>query len=151
MSSPDSQDPFDIKPLGGLSHYGENAYALIKRMILDDFERQGVGLPTYMKLVACYIAPMGVPEDWLAKLKHQTMAKMLVGKTVPRYEFWACLHLYLIRQTGSFEIAGQVSALDVFGQALSSFAVLAPLNPEWAGDYKRDEVSLSLRSTRTQA
>jgi hypothetical protein len=91
--------------------------------MLEDWNKAGVKLPTYMKLVARSIAPTGVPDAWLAKLIHQTMDKMLKGTATPRYEFWACRHLYLIRKYGADVVADpEPSHIDQLGQALVRFS-----------------------------
>ena len=80
-------------------------------------------LPTYMKLVARYIEDQAIPGGWLAKLSHQTMDKMLKSISTPRYEFWACLHLYLRKKYGDVPISSHApSDIETLGEALAQFA-----------------------------
>jgi hypothetical protein len=115
---------FDPANLGLLSHYQPDAQNRIRRLMLEDWKAAGVKLPTYMKLVARFIAPTGVTEDWLAKLSHQTMDKMLKSASTPRYEFWACLHLYLIKKYGPLEIGPTLTDADILGQAVTRFGAI---------------------------
>lgn len=112
---------FDPAKYGLLSHYSPDAQQRIRRLILEDWKAVGVKLPTYMKLMARYIAPTGVSEDWLAKLSHQTMDKMLKSVSTPRYEFWACLHLYVTKKYGPQDIESELSDADILAQALVRF------------------------------
>lgn len=115
---------FDPASLGLLSHYPPDAQHRIRRLMLEDWKASGVKLPTYMKLVARFIAPTGVTEDWLAKLSHQTMDKMLKSASTPRYEFWACLHLYLTKKYGPLEISPTLTDADILGQAVTRFGAI---------------------------
>ena len=123
---------FDPAAHGLLSHYSDTARTRIRRAILEDWQASGIKLPTYMKLLARYIVPTKrgatpVPEDWLAKLSHQTMAKMLAGTSTPRYEFWACLHLYLTKKYDLLDIDPEITDENVLGQSLVRFGrVTAP-------------------------
>lgn len=115
---------FDPASFGLLSHYPPDAQHRIRRLMLEDWKAAGVKLPTYMKLVARFIAPTGVAEDWLAKLSHQTMDKMLKSASTPRYEFWACLHLYLTKKYGPQEISPTLTDADILGQAVIRFGAI---------------------------
>lgn len=115
-------EQFDASAHGLPSHYGDDLKRKIKRLILEDVQASGVKLPTYMKLLARFIAPLGVPEDWLSKLRHQTMATMLNGTSMPRYPFWACLHLYVIKKYGADCLDQAHDDLAQLGQSLASFA-----------------------------
>lgn len=89
---------FDLEAMGLLTHYSPDAQGRIRRLML---------------------------EDWLAKLSHQTMDKMLKNISTPRHEFWACLHLYLIKKYGLLEIdPQQISEADILGQAMARFGQL---------------------------
>lgn len=113
---------FDTTSYGLLSHYSPETQQRIRRLILEDWSAAGVKLPTYMKLLARYIAPTGVSEDWLAKLSHQTMDKMLKSVSTPRYEFWACLHLYIIKKYGDHVLClDTVSVRGQLGLSLAQF------------------------------
>ena len=112
---------FDAAKHGLLSHYSPEAQQRIRRLMLEDWKAAGVKLPTYMKLVARSIASTGVSEGWLAKLSHQTMDKMLKSASTPRYEFWACLHLYLSRKYGPQDISPELTDADILGQAVCRF------------------------------
>lgn len=115
---------FDPASFGLLSHYPPDAQHRIRRLMLEDWKAAGVKLPTYMKLVARFIAPTGVSEGWLAKLSHQTMDKMLKSASTPRYEFWACLHLYLTKKYGPQEISSNLTDADILGQAVIRFGAI---------------------------
>lgn len=115
---------FDPTSFGLLSHYPPDAQHRIRRLMLEDWKAAGVKLPTYMKLVARFIAPTGVSEGWLAKLSHQTMDKMLKSASTPRYEFWACLHLYLTKKYGPQEISPTLTDADILGQAVIRFGAI---------------------------
>jgi len=118
----DGENPFDPAGLGLEAHYTPEQRQLIRRLMLEDWKIVGLKLPTYMKLVARAIAGTGVPEDWLAKLIHQTADKMLKGTSMPRYEFWACLHLYIRRKYGDSGISSQTPSDDaLLGEALAKF------------------------------
>ena len=119
MSNPGAFDPADF---GLESHYSPAQQQTIRRLILEDWKSAGVKLPTYMKLLARFISSTGVPENWLGKLIHQTMDKMLKDASTPRHEFWACLHLYLLKKHGEVDLENPVAA-DVrhVGQALVRF------------------------------
>ena len=113
---------FDPISLGLDTHYTPEQRQLIRRMMLEDWQVMAVKLPTYMKLVARSIAGTGVPEEWLSKLIHQTADKMLKGTSTPRYEFWACLHLYIRRKYGDNGISSQTPTDDMLlGEALAQF------------------------------
>lgn len=130
---PGAPDAFDPARLGVESHYSPEARLSLRRLILEDWQQSGVKLPTYMKLLARYIAPMGVPEDWLAKLSPQTMRAMLTTDTQPRHIFWACLYLYLTRKSGLVDLGGgPPKALAQLGEALTRFtgASESPNDPQ---------------------
>jgi len=115
--------PFDPSRLGLETHYTPKQRQLIQRLILEDWKQSGTKLPTYMKLVARRIMPLKVPDDWLKKLIHQTMSKMLTGQSMPRHTFWACLHLYLMQKYGDIGlISNKADHIQLLGQALSRFA-----------------------------
>lgn len=120
---------FDPDTYGVMSHYTPKAQQRIRRTILEDWQASRVKLPTYMKLVARYIAPTGVPEDWLAKLSHQTMAKMLKSESTPRHTFWACLHIYITKKYGAVVIDEALqSASNLLGQAIAQFGTVRPVS-----------------------
>lgn len=120
---------FDPDTYGIMSHYTPKAQQRIRRTILEDWQASRVKLPTYMKLVARYIAPTGVPEEWLAKLSHQTMAKMIRFESTPRHTFWACLHIYITKKYGAVVIDEAVqSAADLLGQTISQFGTVQPIS-----------------------
>ena len=136
----DEPEPFDPARLGLESHYSPAHQQRIRRLILEDWKKAGVKLPTYMKLVARYIEGTGVPEAWLGKLIHQTMDKMLKGVSTPRHAFWACLHLYLLRKYGpEVAKAPPPSDLDELGRALARFAGEARLPGEASGIFRVSE------------
>lgn len=111
---------FDPAAVGLLSHYSTAQQERIRAYILEDWKAVDQRLPTYMKLLARYIEADGLPEAWLAKLIHQTMAKMLRQTSTPRYEFWACLHFYLNKKYGNqIRLDRPHSDLDVLGRALA--------------------------------
>ncbi len=113
---------FDPAHHGLESHYTREQQEIIRRLILEDWKTSDVKLPTYMKLVARYIIPLGVPDDWLKKLIHQTMSKMLTGQSTPRYAFWACLHLYLMKKYGDIGLSTRSSSdIALLGQAVARF------------------------------
>jgi hypothetical protein len=120
---------FDPDAHGLMSHYTPKAQQRIRRTILEDWQTTRVKLPTYMKLLARHIAPLDVPEEWLAKLSHQTMAKMLKFESTPRHTFWACLHLYIVRKHGTVVIDEMMqSASDLLGQAITQFGNVQPVS-----------------------
>lgn len=131
---------FDPTKLGLESHYDQKQKDAIRRLILEDWKASGVKLPTYMKLVARYIMYERLPEEWIKKLSHQTMSKMLKGVSTPRHVFWACLHLYLMKKYGDIGIT-QPGATDlvVLGKALVRFAnIQAAAEPDgefWLADH----------------
>lgn len=130
---------FDPAELGIESSYDQTQRDTIRRLILEDWKASSVKLPTYMKLVARYIIPEGLPEDWIKKLSHQTMNKMLKGISTPRHAFWACLHLYLMRKYGDIGISEPgATDLVVLGKALVRFAVIEE-NESPKGTYWLDE------------
>ncbi len=113
---------FDPATLGLETHYNGAQRDTIRRLMLEDWKASDLKLPTYMKIVARTIIPCGIPEDWLTKLSHQTMAKMLKGTSTPRQDFWMALHLYLIQKYGDIGISDRGSGdIDVLGRALSRF------------------------------
>lgn len=117
-----SQPPFDVEQLGLKPYYSERDRLVMRRLVLEDLRQAGVKLPTYMKLLARFISTNGLPEEWLGKLIHQTMDKMLKGTATPRYEFWACLHMYFMKRHADADILEPESAaLRRFGIALTSF------------------------------
>ncbi len=127
---------FDPGKFGLLSHYSPDAQQRIRRLMLEDWKASGVKLPTYMKLVARFITSTGVSEAWLAKLSHQTMDKMLKSVSTPRYEFWACLHLYLIRKYGPQDISPELTDADILGLAICRFGSI--IDAPGPGEYKID-------------
>ena len=129
---PGVPEGFDPARLGVESHYSPEARLSLRRLVLEDWQQSGVKLPTFMKLLARYIAPLGVPEDWLAKLIPQTMRAMLTTDTQPRHIFWACLHLYLTHKYGPVDLGdGPPEALAQLGEALTRFtdASAPPVEP----------------------
>ena len=145
----DTEAHFDAARLGLETHYGPEMRRRIQRLMLEDWQKAGVKLPTYMKLVARSIAPAGVPEAWLGKLIHQTMDKMLKGTATPRYEFWACLHLYLIRKYGPEIVADpEPDEIAQLGQALVRFASFEEAETGCAGTFtlrRQPNVTLTLQ------
>lgn len=143
-----SEAEFDLAAHGLESHYTRDQQYLIRRLMLEDWKQAGVKLPTYMKLVARYIIPDGIPEAWIKKLSHQTMAKMLTGESTPRHAFWACLHFYLEKkypQTGI--VSNAPDDVEVLGSSLQRFLRQgAPIEqaltwtPE-AGGFNQDAVA----------
>jgi len=133
MTSPENTI-FDATELGLLSHYGSEARFQIKKRMLDDWQASDMKLPTYMKLVARFIEKTGVLEEWLRKLSHQTMAKMLAGTSTPRHEFWTCLHLYLTKKYGPIDIEPSITDADILGQSFTRFARVGRL-PSIQADY----------------
>jgi hypothetical protein len=113
---------FDAQANGLYSHYNLEQQQVIKRLMLEDWKKSGTKLPTYMKLVARFIMPVKVSDEWLKKLSHQTMAKMLSNASTPRYEFWACLHLYLIKKYQLMDLShNQDNEFDSLGHSLAAF------------------------------
>ncbi len=113
---------FDPLKLGLESHYTPAQRRIIRRLIQEDFDHSGQKLPTYMKLVGKLLIPAGLPDEWLKKLLYQTLATMLNGTSTPRYEFWACLHLYLTKKYGDIGISETGPAdIAVIGKALIRF------------------------------
>lgn len=113
---------FDPAGLGLESHYTHAQQQIMKRWILEDWKKAQCKLPTYMKLLARYIIPIGIPDEWLKKLSHQTMSKMLTGQSTPRHAFWACLHLYLMKKYGDIGLTPQrPNDIDLLGQAMMKF------------------------------
>ncbi|WP_109260660.1 hypothetical protein [Hyphobacterium indicum] len=135
---------FDPAKFGLLSHYPPDAQQRIRRLMLEDWKAAGVKLPTYMKLVARFIASTGVSEGWLAKLSHQTMDKMLKLASTPRYEFWACLHLYLIRKYGPLDISPELTDPEILGQAVCRFGSITDA-PD-PGEYEFDGRSIVIET-----
>lgn len=130
----------DHKALGIDPQYGRAQQHKIRRLILEDWQKAGVKLPTYMKLVARYIEATGVPDIWLARLSHQTMDKMLKGVSTPRYEFWACLHIYLARKYGDVSISATMQTdTDILGRALARFGRPESDNSELTGSFRLHE------------
>tara|TARA_E500000318_G_scaffold107170_1_gene116112 strand:+ start:2128 stop:2805 length:678 start_codon:yes stop_codon:yes gene_type:complete len=118
----DQQPIVDHAQLGIDPQYSPAQQHKIRRLILEDWKKVGVKLPTYMKLVARYIDGSGIPEAWLARLSHQTMDKMLKSVSTPRYEFWACLHLYLTKKYADLSISEtERTDIELLGQALARF------------------------------
>ena len=142
----DRVESIDHARLGIDAQYSPAQCHKIRRLILEDWKKAGVKLPTYMKLVARYIAGHGVPEAWLSKLSHQTIDKMLKGVSTPRYEVWACLHLYLTRKYGEPGIsAATATDAALLGRALARFAGLERTDAESdiAGRYTVSTETLS--------
>ncbi len=139
---------FDASAYGLESHYNEQAQAKLKRLMLEDWKDAGVKLPTYMKLVARYISSDGVPEEYLSKLRHQTMDNMLKGAVKPRYEFWACLHLYLNKKYGVVDM-GRLSEDDIFGASFVRYgsAQSAPNS----GQYQIGDMVLDITTVEGKA
>lgn len=131
----------DHARLGLDPQYSPAQQEIIRRLILEDWKKAGVKLPTYMKLVARYIAGAGLPEAWLAKLSHQTMDKMLKRVSTPRYEVWACLHLYLAKKYGEPGISASTPTEEnQLGRALVRFAA-AEATAVLAGTYSLPDES----------
>jgi hypothetical protein len=135
---------FDPAKFGLLSHYSPDAQQRIRRLMLEDWKASGVKLPTYMKLVARFIASTGVSETWLAKLSHQTMDKMLKSVSTPRYEFWASLHLYLIRKYGPQDISPELTDADILGQAICRFGSI--IDAPDPGEYEFDSLRIVIKA-----
>jgi hypothetical protein len=133
---------FDPQEHGLESHYAPEQQARIRRLMLEDWKEAGVKLPTYMKLVARFIEKTGIPEEYLSKLSHQTMSKMLKRTSTPRYEFWAALHLYLSKKYGVVEIDSTFSEEDMLGASLVRYwgAQSAPQ----AHQYEVDGVAIEI-------
>lgn len=149
MPSPPQND-FDPQQAGLLSHYGEEARFQIKKRMCDDWRATDIKLPTYMNLVARFIEKTGIQEAWLAKLSHQTMAKMIAGTSTPRHEFWACLHMYLIKKYGPLSITPSVTDADILGQSITRFATTENMDG-LAGNYPiADHTMLSLSEADDQ-
>lgn len=89
---------------------------------MEDWKQSDAKLPTYMKLLSVYIIPEGVPDEWLKKLIHQTMSKMLNNVSTPRYEFWAGLHLYLNKKYGNIGLSGEDNETTKLGKSLAQFS-----------------------------
>jgi len=94
-----------------------------------------------MKLIARHIKKTGFSEDWLKKLSHQTIAKMLSKTSTPLYEFWACLHLYLIEEHGPIDITPAITDADIFGKSVARFASIADLD-EIEATLSNDHIAL---------
>lgn len=131
---------FDPSSHGLESHYNTQQQYKIRRMILEDWKQSNAKLPTYMNLLSLYIVPERVPDDWLKKLSHQTMSKMLNNISTPRYEFWACLHLFLNKKYGDIEL-NEINEVSHLGIALKGFG---EQECEIEGDFILDE-NLALR------
>lgn len=112
---------FDPTHLGLESHYNKIQQEKIRRLILEDWNKSDAKLPTYMNLLALYIRTEGIPNDWLKKLSQQTMSKMLNRVSTPRYEFWACLHLYLNKKYGDLLDIDSHKDIDDLGAMLYQF------------------------------
>lgn len=112
---------FDPTHLGLESHYNEVQQHKIRRLILEDWKKSDAKLPTYMNLLSLYIRTEDIPNDWLNKLSHQTMSKMLKSISTPRYEFWACLHLYLNKKYGDLLDIDSHKDIDDLGAMLYQF------------------------------
>lgn len=138
---------FDTSKLGLLSHYNSEIQNKIRRLILEDWKLSDAKLPTYMKLVSRYVIPLGVADDWLKKLSHQTMSKMLNRTSTPRYEFWACLHLYLNKKYGNIGLEGSTDdEITQLGQSLSKFTA----NDESiSGAYRLDDTTVIRLNDKT--
>ncbi len=143
---------FDTEALGLDSHYASHQCEKIRRLILEDWKKAGVKLPTYMKLVARYIEKTGVPEEWLVKLRYQTMNRMLEHVNV-RHEFWACLHLYLIKKYGDIGISKQADTdMDILGKTLAKvFAKKEPASFETATYQLDDNQGVSISHDDSKA
>jgi len=126
---------FDPSSHGLESHYNTQQQYKIRRMIVEDWKQSDAKLPTYMNLLSLYIVPERVPDDWLKKLSHQTMSKMLNNISTPRYEFWACLHLFLNKKYGDIEL-NEISEVSHLGLALKGFG---EQECEIEGDFCLDE------------
>lgn len=138
---------------GLLPHYNKEAQEKIRRIMLEDWKLSDTKLPTYMKQVARFIIPLGVSDDWLKKLSHQTMSKMLNRISTPRYEFWACLHLYLNKKYGNIGLDGDADEEIIkLGQSLSQF--VSTNNESMSGAFRLDKqtvIKLVDRSDYQQA
>lgn len=113
---------FDPTHLGLESHYNKIQQEKIRRLILEDWKKSDAKLPTYTNLLSLYIRTEGIPSDWLKKLIHQTMSKMLNRISTPRYEFWACLHLYLNKKYGDLLDIDSHKGVDDLGAMLYQFS-----------------------------
>lgn len=127
---------FDPAKLGLESHYNQAQRDTIHRLILEDWEQSDIKLPSYMKQIALFIMPEKVPDEWLKKLLYQTLSKMLKRESIPRHEFWACLHLYLIKKHGDIGISkANTNALERLGKMLMRFSHTQPESLE-SGTYR---------------
>lgn len=79
--------PFDPASFGLETHYSPKQQQTIRRLIQEDVKVANVKLPTYVKQIAQALVPHRVPDDWLKKLSHQTMSKMLTNTSTPRQDF----------------------------------------------------------------
>ncbi len=113
---------FDPTHLGLESHYNKIQQEKIRRLILEDWKKSDAKLPTYTNLLSLYIRTEGIPSDWLKKLIHQTMNKMLNRTSTPRFEFWACLHLYLNKKYGDLLDIDSHKGVDDLGAMLYQFS-----------------------------
>lgn len=134
---------FDAIAHGLESHYSPEKHERIRRLMNEDWKEAGIKLPTYMKLVARHVEKTGLPEHWLEKLRHQTMDNMLKRVFVPRYEFWACLHMYLNKKYGVIDLGGTFNEDVMLGAALVRFggAQTAPTQGKYALDSSILEVT----------
>lgn len=140
---------FDPARHGLQTHYNREARQIIQRLMLEDWKASESKLPTYMKGVARAIIPVGVSDDWLTKLSHQTMSKMLKGTSIPRYAFWACLHLYLRRKYGPIGLNRSAPTdHELLGNALIRFGGLTK-SDGMTGCYRLDdETAICLSDTQ---
>lgn len=114
--------PFDPTSFGLETHYSPKQQQTIRRLIQEDVKVANVKLPTYVKQIAQALVPHRVPDDWLKKLSHQTMSKMLTNTSTPRQDFWAALHLYLNEKFGDIGLASsRADDVHILGRALARF------------------------------
>ena len=114
---------FDPALFGLETHYSPKQQRAIKRLIKEDLKVANVKLPTYVKQIAQALVPHRVPDEWLKKLSHQTMSKMLTNTSTPRQDFWAALHLYLNQKFGDIGLTSSgADDIHVLGRALARFS-----------------------------
>lgn len=135
---------FDPITHGLESHYSPEQHDRLRRLMLEDWKDAGIKLPTYMKLIARHIEKTGAPEHWLTKLRHQTMDNMLKRVFVPRYEFWACLHMYLNKKYGAIDLGGAFNEDDMLGAALVRYG-RAQAAPK-ANQYQIEDTVIEVKS-----
>ena len=118
----ENDPPFDPASFGLETHYSPKQQRAIKRLIQEDLKVANVKLPTYVKQIAQALVPHRVPDEWLKKLSHQTMSKMLTNTSTPRQDFWAALHLYLNQKFGDIGLSSsRADDVHILGRALARF------------------------------